>query len=127
MEGERLAAYAIVLVPFYRQRSCERGFNQVDLMARPISKRLHLPYQPVLLVRTQPRPEKHLLRSDLRWEAARAAFALRRSGRVDNLRILLLDDVMTTGATLDACSRAFREADAKIGPGTDHSPGQPSA
>jgi predicted amidophosphoribosyltransferase len=127
MEGERLAACAIVPVPFYRQRSCERGFNQVDLIGRPISKRLHLPYQPVLLVPTQPRLEKHLLRSDLRWEAVGGAFALRGGGRVDNLRILLLDDVMTTRATLDACSRASREADAKIGPGTDHSPGQPSA
>jgi competence protein ComFC len=111
--GERMSADAIVPVPLHRQRSRERGFNQVDLFGRPLSKRLGLPYQPVLLMRSRPRPEKHLLRSEERWEAVRGAFAIRQGGRVDNLRILLLDDVMTTGATLDACSRALREAGAK--------------
>jgi competence protein ComFC len=103
----------IVPVPLHRQRSSERGFNQVDLVGRPLSKILGLPYKPILLMRSKPRPEKHLLRSEERWEAVRGAFAMRKGGRVDNLRILLLDDVMTTGATLDACSRALRGAGAK--------------
>jgi predicted amidophosphoribosyltransferase len=64
-------------------------------------------------VRSRPRPEKHLLRHDERWEAVRGAFAMRKGRRVDNLRILLLDDVLTTGATLDACVRALRGAGAK--------------
>jgi len=112
-EAERLAADVIVPVPLHRQRSRERGFNQVDLFGRPLARRLRLPYRPVLLMRSRPRPEKHLLRSDERWDAVRGAFAIRKGGRVDNLRILLLDDVMTTGATLDACSRALREAGAE--------------
>jgi competence protein ComFC len=112
-EGENLAADVVVPVPLHLQRTRERGFNQVDLFGRPLAKCLRLPYRPVLLMRSRPRPEKHLLRSDERWEAVRGAFAIRKGGRVDNLRILLLDDVMTTGATLDACSRALREAGAK--------------
>jgi hypothetical protein len=74
---------------------------------------LRLPYRPVLLMPSRPRPEKQLLRVEERWEAVRGAFAMRKGGRVDNLRILLLDDVMTTGVTLDACSRALGEAGAK--------------
>lgn len=112
-EAERLAADVLVPVPLHRQRARERGFNQVDLFGQPLAKRLRLPYRPILLMRSRPRPEKHLLRSDERWEAVRGAFAIREGGRVDNLRILLLDDVMTTGATLDACSRALRGAGAK--------------
>ncbi len=112
-QGTRMAADVIVPVPLHRQRQRERGFNQADLFGRPLAKRLRLPYWPVLLVRSRPRPEKHLLRSEERWEAVRGAFAISKAHRVDNSRILLLDDVMTTGATLDACSRALREAGAK--------------
>jgi ComF family protein len=112
-EAARLAADIIVPVPLHRQRTRERGYNQVDVFGRPLARRLRLPYRPVLLTRSLPRPERHLLRSDERWEAVRDAFAVREGGRVDNLRILLLDDVMTTGATLDACSRALREAGAE--------------
>lgn len=111
-EGPRMGADIVVPVPLHRQRSRERGFNQVDLIGRSLAKRLCLPYQSLLLMRSRPRPEKHLLRSEERWETVRGAFAMGNRGRVDNLRILLLDDVMTTGATLDACSRALREAGA---------------
>jgi ComF family protein len=112
-QGDRMTADAIVPVPLHRQRRRERGFNQVDLIGRPLAKGLRLPYVPVLLMRSRARPEKHLLRSEERWEAVRGAFAIRQGGQVDNLRILLLDDVMTIGATLNACSRALREAGAK--------------
>jgi ComF family protein len=103
----------IVPVPLHRLKRKDRGFNQVDLFAHPLARRLHLPYRPVLLMRSRPRPEKHLLTQEERWEAVRGAFAMRQGGRVDNLRVLLLDDVMTTGATLDACARALREAGAR--------------
>jgi ComF family protein len=107
-----LEADVVVPVPLHRNRQKERGFNQVELFARPLASLLGLPFKPVLLMRTRPRPEKHLLRYEERWEAVRGAFAMKRDGRVDNLRVLLLDDVMTTGATLDACAKALREAGA---------------
>ena len=64
-------------------------------------------------MRTKPRPDKQILSLSERWESVRGAFATRRGSQVDNLRVLLVDDVMTTGATLDACARALREAGAK--------------
>jgi len=67
------------------------------------------------VVRKRPRPGKLLLKNRERWEAVRGAFATRPGSQVDNKRVLLVDDVMTTGATLDACAKALREAGASSG------------
>ncbi len=101
----RLSGDMVVPVPLHRQRKKERGFNQVDLIARPLARRLGIPFRLVLLMRTRPRPEKHLLDYEERWDSVRGAFALKEGGRVDNSRVLLLDDVMTTGATEGAAAR----------------------
>lgn len=112
-QGDALAADVVVPVPLHRDRERERGYNQADLIARPLARLLRLPYRSVLLVRTRPRPDKLHLSLKERWETVRGAFAARPGSRVDNLRVLLVDDVMTTGATLDACARALRLAGAK--------------
>jgi ComF family protein len=103
----------VVPVPLHRQRERERGYNQADLIAKPLARKLGLPYRAVLLVRTKPRPDKHILTLEERWESVRGAFATRPGSQVDNLRVLLVDDVMTTGATLDAAAKALRGAGAK--------------
>jgi len=100
-----------------RMRQKERGFNQADLLGRPLARRLGLSYQGVLMKSERPRPEKYWLPFDEHGQAVHGAFAIRKSRRVDNLRILLLDDVMTSGATLGACSCALREAGARSVPG----------
>jgi competence protein ComFC len=103
----------VVPVPLHRQRQRERGYNQADLIAKPLARKLGLPYRAVLLVRTKPRPDKHILSLEERWDSVRGAFATRPGSKVDNLRVLLIDDVMTTGATLDAAAKALRGAGAK--------------
>src|SRR6266446_2180504 len=112
-QGSALAADVVVPVPLHRQRHRERGYNQAALLSKPLAKRLGLPHKAVLLMRTRARPEKQILTLEERWESVRGAFATRPGSQVDNLRVLLLDDVLTTGATLDACARALLEAGAK--------------
>ena len=111
--GDELRADVVVPVPLHRQRLRERGYNQAELIAKPLARRLGLPCQAVLLTRTRPRPDKHVLTSKERWASVRGAFATRPGSQVDNLRVLLVDDVMTTGATLDACAKALQAAGAK--------------
>lgn len=105
-------ADVVVPVPLHPARFRERGYNQAALIARPLARGLRLPLGPVLLVRTRPRPDKLLLSRRERWETVRGAYATRSGARVDKARVLLIDDVFTTGATLDACSKALKAAGA---------------
>ncbi len=103
---------AVVPVPLHPARQRERGYNQAELIARPLARRLGIPSGSYLLMRTRPRPEKFLLTRKERWRSVRGAYETRAGAKVDKLRILLVDDVFTTGATLDACSRALLKAGA---------------
>jgi len=112
-EAEKLTADVVVPVPLHRQRERERGYNQAALLSKPLARKLRLPHKAVLLMRTRARSDKQILSLEERWESVRGAFATRPGSQVDNLRVLLVDDVLTTGATLDACARALRDAGAK--------------
>lgn len=112
-EAQLFAADVVVPVPLHPARRRERGYNQAELIARPLAKKLHLPLRAYLLVRTKPRPPRLLLSRRERWESVRGAYEMRKGAQVDKLRVLLIDDVCTTGATLDACARALKRAGAK--------------
>jgi competence protein ComFC len=112
-EGAILAADVVVPVPLHRDRERERGYNQASFISKPLARKLGLPHKAVLLMRTRARPDKQILSLEERWESVRGAFATRPGSQVDNKRVLLVDDVMTTGATLDACARALLESGAK--------------
>jgi competence protein ComFC len=111
-EPEEFRADVVVPVPLHPARQRERGYNQAELIARPLAKKLGIKQGSYLLMRTKPRPARLVLSRKEHWESVRGAYATRKGLKVDNLRILLIDDVMTTGATLDACARALKKAGA---------------
>jgi competence protein ComFC len=106
------AADVLVPVPLHPTRMRERGYNQAEAIARPLARLLGIPHRSFLLVRTRSRPDKLRLTRRERWETVRGAYSTREGAAVDKLRVMLVDDVFTTGATLDACSRALRCAGA---------------
>src|SRR5207253_3093931 len=109
-QPELWVADVVVPVPLHATRLRERGYNQADLIARPLARRLRLPFRSYLLVRTKPRPAKLRLSRHERWDTVRGAYAIRERARVDKMHVLLVDDVFTTGATLDACAKTFGRA-----------------
>jgi ComF family protein len=109
---ELFVADVVVPVPLDQGRKRERGYNQAELIAKPLARLLGIPFKSCLLVRTRPRPNQLRLTRRERWDTVRGAYATHQSAQVDKLRVLLVDDVLTTGATLDACSKALKGAGA---------------
>jgi competence protein ComFC len=111
-EAAEFKVDVVVPVPLHPDRRRERGYNQAELIARPLARKLHLKQGAYLLMRTRPRPARLVLSRKEHWDSVRGAYATREGLRVDKLRVLLVDDVMTTGATLDSCARALKKAGA---------------
>jgi competence protein ComFC len=109
---EEFAADVVVPVPLHPTRLRERGYNQAELIAKPLARYLGIPFRSYFLVRTRPPPDKIRLTRRERWETVRGAYVMHQRAKVDKMGVLLVDDVFTTGATLDACSRALRRAGA---------------
>jgi ComF family protein len=98
-----------VPVPLYWRRRLQRGFNQSELLARGLSRRTGIPVAGALR-RLRPTPAQAGLSNSARRQNVSQAF---RAGSVQGKRILLIDDVMTTGATAAACALALKQAGAR--------------
>lgn len=102
----------LVPVPLFAQREREREFNQSEKIASAVSQMTGIPCAPKALRRTRATETQTALSRDQRAANVRKAFAM--SGRfpLNGKRVILIDDVFTTGATTNACARVLRSAGA---------------
>jgi ComF family protein len=108
------SATRIVPVPLHPERLRERGFNQAAALGRALARLTNLPLDEWSLVRTV-HTERHRSGMDerARRESVEAAFEVRRPRLIKAERILLVDDVFTTGATVSSCAGALKAAGAQ--------------
>ncbi len=102
----------LVPVPLHQKRLRERGYNQSSLLAQELGKLTNLPVVDDYLIRQRYAPPQARTSTvnERRSNVASAFFC--RDRRLKDKQVLLIDDVSTSGATLDACSRALKEAGA---------------
>jgi competence protein ComFC len=101
----------IVPVPLHPARLRERGFNQAELLAKILRQRINLTLSRALERIRYTTTQTAFDRID-RMENLRGAFRLRKRIDMQGLRVLLVDDILTTGSTLSECARVLREAGA---------------
>ncbi len=108
----RMKVDAIVPIPVHAARRKTRGFNQAEILAEIIGARLGIPVRPEMLVRTRKTLPQKELSANARLKNLSHAFSV---GEIPAgiSRVLLVDDIYTTGSTIEACSRVLRAAGVK--------------
>jgi len=102
----------VMPVALNSERVRQRGYNQSAIIARPLAARLHRDYSPFALKRIRNTPSQVGLSAEERRQNVAGAFRAVRE-LIDGKNLLLVDDVLTTGATLAACTSALNEVGAK--------------
>lgn len=112
--GQALLEEADVIfpVPLHRWRMLTRTYNQSAYLARHIAQLSGVPSEYNALRRVKATPSQGGLSASARKRNVSAAFAITKPGKVSGKRVILIDDVLTTGATLNACSRTLYQAGA---------------
>ncbi len=105
-----LSGAVVVPVPLHRMRLAERGYNQAALLAARLARRLGAPTLPLALARVRDTPRQATLDREARRTNVERAFRVRAPAAVRGRRVLLVDDVCTTGATFEACARVLSDA-----------------
>lgn len=103
----------IAPIPLHYRRKIFRKYNQAALLAQNISKQSSVYYEPFLLKRIRHTKQQTSLSKKQRVKNVAGAFELSSNININGKNIVLIDDVMTTGSTLEACTKPLREAGAK--------------
>ena len=108
-EGADLLCWA----PLSKKRLRERGFDQAELLAREVGRLLSVPAEPTLEKTRNTAPQSELEEASARRANAQGAYSLLPGAGLTGRRVVLVDDVVTSGATLSACAALLRQAGAE--------------
>jgi ComF family protein len=95
----------IIPMPLHRSRQRKRGYNQSTKFAEGLTASLGIPFLEDVVIRTLKTSSQTRKNKTERWENVKNAFLLKKSSVIRNQRILLVDDIITTGASIEACGQ----------------------
>ena len=95
----------IIPMPLHRSRQVKRGYNQSTMFAEGLMNSLGVPYNDTAAVRKNNTSTQTRKNKAERWENVNLAFSVRDPGAIRNKRMLLVDDIITTGASIEACGQ----------------------
>lgn len=101
----------IVYPPVNRITFYKRGFNQTELISRELSHKLGVPYIRNCIYKTRQNEKQSLMSAEMRYKNVKGVFAVRKKYRdmLKGKKVLFIDDIMTTGATIDECSKILKK------------------
>jgi len=102
----------LVPVPLHHVRRRHRGYNQSAVLARELGRKIGCQSHPGLLRRIRPTTSQTNLTAKERLSNVNKAFQSRKANRLEGRKVLLVDDVMTTGATVNACAKSLKKGGA---------------
>ena len=102
----------IIPIPLSKKRRNKRGYNQAELIAKPLAKQLGINYQSKLLKRVKNNPSQTFLNKEERKKNVEGIFEVSDKMKIQGKTILLIDDVLTTGATLAEAAKCLNESGA---------------
>lgn len=95
----------IIGVPLHRFRHIKRKYNQADVLAKRLAEKSHIPYHPTILIRKRATVSQGHMKAADRKRNVAGAFGIKNKHLIKDKNILLIDDVFTTGATINECSK----------------------
>ena len=112
IDEKQISCDIIGWAPVSRARLRRRGYDQSELLAREISLRLGIPYRSLLVKQRNTPPQSRIKNAAGRRENVKGAYRCSDPDTVHGKRILLVDDIVTSGSTLSECARVLKEAGA---------------
>jgi len=100
----------VIPVPLHKNKLKKRGYNQVDKFAQEIAKALAVEYNDKALIKITSTKSQVTKKRLARWQSTTELFAIEHPDQIQNKHILLVDDIITTGATLEVCINVLKTA-----------------
>ncbi len=109
-----IKSYDIIIpVPIHKTRMRKRGYNQSELIAKELAKKLNIGYNKKVLIKVKKNKPQSILNKKERKENTENVYKIINIEKIYNKRILIFDDIYTTGATINACIKELKKAEVK--------------